>query len=198
MNHLTKINSQRAITKQRPDAEAVVLLCDTSSSMTAHFKSMSRVEAVSKAVEKILEVSSPKRTSYALYTYNDYVECMAARTNIYSRIHAANNFQPTGCTRMGGALSDVLRNEPGIHRIILLSDGQPTDGSYALDSAVERAIELHVKIDTIAIGDSDSTLMRSIAERTGGKFSTANDPEALAGVYQQLETRNYLRLMHVA
>ncbi|MBU3915537.1 VWA domain-containing protein [bacterium] len=92
--------------------------------------------------------------------------------------------------------------------IILLTDGQQTQGGMSPVEAAEFAKDNNIKIYTIAITSDknykkrdsvfgqffslvnqplDTSLIRQVAEITGGLFAEASSGEALVNVYQQID-----------
>ncbi len=74
--------------------------------------------------------------------------------------------------------------------IVLLSDGEHNSGRIAPKEAVAMALERHIKIDTIGIGDAnnyDKAMLEHIATQSGGTFFEAPDKEALRNVYEQID-----------
>lgn len=104
---------------------------------------------------------------------------------------------------------DLLKNSPKARAwtqkvMVLLSDGEPkispsggntasefggsgTTAAYGVGAATsyaefwaDKAGEAGITIHTIAVGDADEVLMKSIADRTGGKHEVVTDPVAQA------------------
>ncbi len=73
--------------------------------------------------------------------------------------------------------------------VVLLSDGEQTEGEYAPLEAADLAAELGVKIYTIGVGrpDRHEATLREIASRTGGVFQRASDGNSLRKVYEQID-----------
>ncbi|WP_457597901.1 VWA domain-containing protein [Hydrogenimonas sp.] len=74
--------------------------------------------------------------------------------------------------------------------IVLLTDGRHNAGSVSPKEAVEAARRDRVKIYTIGIGSKgsfDETMLRRIAEETGGRMFASTDAEALQRVYQTID-----------
>ncbi|MGE5152962.1 MAG: VWA domain-containing protein [Bdellovibrio bacteriovorus] len=100
-----------------------------------------------------------------------------------------------------------LREQPEGHRVlILLTDGENTAGNLDPLAAAELAREAGVRIYTIGIGggevgpggafglrllrqggDFDPTVLKRIAEITGGRFFSATGRDELEAVYQELD-----------
>lgn len=100
-----------------------------------------------------------------------------------------------------------LRNRPAESRVlVLLTDGANTAGTNPSDAAVIAA-EAGIRIHTIGIGasakqerdffgrirtvnpsaDLDEETLRFIAQRTGGQYFRAQDPDELAAIYAELD-----------
>jgi Ca-activated chloride channel family protein len=100
-----------------------------------------------------------------------------------------------------------LRDRPQGQRVlILLTDGVNTAGELDPHKAIELAEANHVRIYTIGIGadavrvdslfgsrivnpsaDLDETMLRGMAERTGGRYFRARDSAELAGIYHAID-----------
>jgi Mg-chelatase subunit ChlD len=189
----------------RPDAEHIVLLLDASGSMSASMPDGgSRTAAVIKAVGTMLNLSLPKRSCYTLLTFgqwqnyllpergpsNDFALCRQAVAKLGSW---------DGATNIAPGIAEALSAKP--HRVVLLTDGEATDNEDSIMAQAAAAASAGVKIDTVAIGEAAYSqrahaLLKAIAERTGGTFSTAADASKLANVYKQLETSAYRMLEH--
>jgi Ca-activated chloride channel family protein len=130
---------------------------------------------------------------------------------------AINNLQAGGGTATGDAirlaLTSISTLPPGVDgkpapaAIVLMSDGTPTIGhggatpSQSVDDASAAAKQAGVKIDTIAFGTQDGTVvvegqtlavpsdpaaMARIASSTGGQTFTAQTAGQLKSVYNQI------------
>lgn len=104
-----------------------------------------------------------------------------------------------------------LRRVPGESRVvILMSDGESNRGEIDPVEAARAAAALGVRVHTIGVGSTgtarvpiarteqgvrygelavglDETLLRQIAEITGGVYFRATDPRALAAVYARID-----------
>ncbi|NOQ30614.1 MAG: VWA domain-containing protein [Helicobacteraceae bacterium] len=73
--------------------------------------------------------------------------------------------------------------------VILLSDGEHNSGDFSPQEAVQRAKEEGAKIYTIAItSEADNTLLKKIADETGGEFFLAKDSEELQSTYEKIDS----------
>ncbi len=100
-----------------------------------------------------------------------------------------------------------LREQPSDQRVlILLTDGVNTAGVLDPDKAAELARDDKVRVHTIAFGgdgslslfgfkvtvpggsdEIDETVLRRIAQTTGGRFFRARDTGELAGIYAEID-----------
>ncbi len=90
---------------------------------------------------------------------------------------------------------NMLRESSAASRIvILLTDGQHNAESISPEDAADLAGALGIKVYTVGVvtnintpdADIDEDLMRAIAERTGGRYFVADNPQRLAEVYDEI------------
>lgn len=91
--------------------------------------------------------------------------------------------------------------------IVLLTDGAPSPGDLPIEDAISIAKEIGVKIYTIGIGSDqggfaadplaglrrfetplNKSLLKRIAQETGGQFFEAKNPKDLANIYNKIDT----------
>jgi len=109
------------------------------------------------------------------------------------------------------ALKKQQKEIPGAYKIkskiiILLTDGQNNTGKRTPLEAADLAAKWGIRVYTIAIGggeggvirtplgtfqvpgvaEADTTTLKAIAEKTGGMFREAEDADALAAVYKEI------------
>jgi Ca-activated chloride channel family protein len=88
----------------------------------------------------------------------------------------------------------MLRESTAATRIvILLTDGEHNAPSIEPLEAANLAQALRIRVYTIGVVETggrttglDERLLTEIAEGTGGKFYTVEDPQALASVYEEI------------
>lgn len=122
---------------------------------------------------------------------------------------------PDGTLLARGLLTAVNRLKKSKAKskiIILLTDGEPSQGDIDPAIALEAAKQLGIKIYTIGIGSDEEQflmhplygpiakpkvnrqLLTAIADQTGGKFFLARNPQDMRAIYEtidQLETVEY-------
>ena len=87
---------------------------------------------------------------------------------------------------------NMLRESTAASRIvILLTDGEQNAPSLTPEDAAELASALHIKVYVIGVLDTggsgvDAKRLRKLSEQTGGRYFSADNPEALADVYREI------------
>ena len=191
------------------DANAVVpsqgvdiaLSLDISSSMnTSGFGGATRLEATKKVIRDFIKGRESDRIGLVVFQRDalplappslDY----QALDRIVSQL--ASGLLPDG-TGIGvglGSALNMLRDSTAASRIvILLTDGEHNADSISPEDAAQLAAALKIRVYTIGVvstnstgrADIDEKLLQTIADRTGGKYFKANNPQALADVYSEI------------
>ena len=140
----------------------------------------------------------------ALVTFSTFSRVLVHPTTDYARVQAAvKEMRPNGATAMYEGLSkslDLLRGQDGARRIILLTDGIATSSTPgAIRSLAKQARTEGVIIDTLGLGkpgqrEYNESLLRAIAEITGGKFRYVDDLETLEHSFTKLAVEKRLLL----
>jgi len=124
-----------------------------------------------------------------------YLECVVFGTTARFVDPREGGTEILGATNFAVALDlavDKLKRSAGYasRRIILMSDGQPTDRDPArLWELVREADQYAIVIDTVAFGhDADHALLEEIAKATGGVKHDAITAEELDRSFKQLDT----------
>lgn len=195
----------------------VMLALDVSGSMTATDVSPSRLAAAQGEARRFV-TALPAGIQVGLVSFNAGASVLAAPTSDRSTVIAAiDSLQAGGGTATGDAITLALQaiaalpvgtgNQPAPAAIVLMSDGTPTVGhgdqtpNEAVDQAAAAAKQASVKINTIAFGTpngtvvvrgqavqvpSDPAAMARIATQTGGQTFTAQSAGQLKSVYDQI------------
>jgi Ca-activated chloride channel family protein len=195
----------------------VMLALDVSGSMTATDVSPSRLAAAQAEARRFV-TALPAGIQVGLVSFNAGASVLAAPTSDRSTVIAAiDSLQAGGGTATGDAITLALQaiaalpvgtgNQPAPAAIVLMSDGTPTVGhgdqtpNEAVDQAAAAAKQASVKINTIAFGTpngtvvvrgqavqvpSDPAAMARIATQTGGQTFTAQSAGQLKSVYDQI------------
>jgi Ca-activated chloride channel homolog len=189
---------------------SIVLAMDRSGSMEATDVAPSRLVAARRAGEAFLD-EVPNRVKVGGVVFNHRAEAVQNPTTDREALKAALRaaMKPAGGTATGEALATSLAMLRGPARadgsrppaaIVLLSDGESTDGREPLPVADE-AKRLGVPIYTVALGTAagrlpngepvppDTATLRAIAQRSGGEAFTAQQADALSMVYERLGSK---------
>jgi Ca-activated chloride channel homolog len=202
----------------RVNDATIVLLVDVSGSMSARDVEPTRLDAAVAAMRTFVR-KLPTGFKVGLVQFSDGPTVLAAPTADHERVaQTLDLLSPDSGTAIGAGLESAtqvvqrsLRQDgfvrvPG-HRlpaaIVLLSDGNQTQGPIQPVPAAKKARAAGVVIDTVALGTShgvlgygpfarrvapDPPLMAAIARVTGGKTAAATDPGQLTAFYRGVGT----------
>ncbi len=166
-----------------------IFALDISGSMTITDPNNQEAEAVSKIVSQMDD-----KFPFAVYTFSDGVKCVE---KMHKKTDKDNDkkwdFEYYGMTSMYGVIDEILNdyekaqndnswvggNSP---RIILVSDGSPTDGDLfgrSSFNAAETCRKKGVSICGISVVGADQELMSKLSENTGGKSFSIYDIDSL-------------------
>lgn len=195
-----------AITRAELEGIDIVLAYDVSSSMTGPFGGgESRLEAAERVLKRF--VSNRDGDRVALVAFKGNSVTLSPLTTDYNAlsqaVEDAGRLQLADGTAIGpaiGASLNVLRDSESPSRIvILLTDGTNNAEGLTPLGAARIAQELGIRVYTIGVvtpgltGQSQSTLnvdetaLKEIANVTGGIHYRAEDPDALADIYEAIE-----------
>ena len=181
---------------------SVVLVTDTSRSMTATDVAPDRLDAARSAAERFLD-EAPKELRVGAVAFSDTARVLQPPTTDHEQVRAAlAGLTADGGTATGDGLAAALESLEGGKRrppaaIVLLSDGKQTSGRDAVAVAQE-AREQHVPVYTVALGTPDGVVdgilrvppdpeaLRQIAQASGGQAFEASDGDELSAVYERL------------
>lgn len=181
---------------------SVVLVTDTSRSMTATDVAPDRLAAARRAAESFLD-EAPDELRVGAVAFSDGARVLQPPTTDHEQVRAAlAGLTADGGTATGDGLAAALESLEGGERrppaaIVLLSDGKQTSGRDAVTVAQE-AGELHVPVYTVALGTPDGVVdgflrvppdpeaLRQIAQASGGQAFEASDGDQLTAVYERL------------
>ena len=181
---------------------SVVLVTDTSRSMTATDVAPDRLEAARSAANGFLD-EAPDELRVGAVAFSDTSRTLMPPTTDHEQVRGAlAGLTADGGTATGDGLAAALeslgtgeRRPPAA--IVLLSDGKQTSGRDAVEVAREAA-EQRVPVYTVALGTPDGVVdgvlrvppdpeaLREIAQVSGGQAFEAADGDELTAVYERL------------
>jgi Ca-activated chloride channel homolog len=192
---------------------SVMLVTDESGSMAATDVDPSRLAAARSAAETFLG-RVPDKLLVGFVGFSTQTNAVVEPTVDHAQVAAAlQSLQADGGTATGDALDAALdrlaarRGTDGKRApaaVILLSDGQRTQGSDPL-AAAQRAKQLGIPVSTVALGTADGTVpgpmgqaipvppdpatLREISSITGGTFTETASAGELDNVYKKLGSK---------
>lgn len=202
------------VPKQRA---TVILVLDTSGSMVASDVAPTRLAAAQQGARNFA-AALPAGVQLGLEAFSSGPRMLVPPTTDRSQVTAAiDGLSAAGGTDTGDAITVALAaiaalppaadGKPAPAAIVLMSDGSPTIGttdqtpSESADNAAVAAKRAGVKVDTIAYGTQDGTIMvrgqaipvpadpaamARIAQLSGGDTFTAQTASQLRSVYDQI------------
>jgi len=212
---------QRTVAAPQRQA-TVVMITDTSGSMKADDVEPDRMTAAIRAAKTLVD-RLPEEFRLGLVTFADYAEQQVAPTTEREPVEAAlDRLVAVGGTAMGDAIrrgieaarvpvpdedGNGMRRLPAI--LVLLSDGKNTAGTADPLEMAQRARELRIPINTIALGTPegeveqlgpfgftqrvrvppDRATLREVARLTRGRYFEALSVEQAESIYEGLGTR---------
>src|SRR5665213_1331810 len=194
----------------------IILAIDVSGSMTAQDFTPNRMEAAKKVAEDFVDNRPSDRIGVVIFAGESFTICPLTTDHyvLKSQISQIRNGLLEDGTAIGSGLAtsvDRLRNSKAKSKvIILLTDGMNNGGLIDPATALEIAKTFHVKVYTIGVGTDgyaptpvstplgivmqnqkvsiDETLLKNIAQQTGGEYFRATDNKSLESIYKQIDT----------
>lgn len=125
---------------------------------------------------------------------NDKQKLIEAVDGIYNDSGWGWNSGTNGSAGIYEAINQLLGDESGNQRyIIFMTDGEDTQVSYSYDELIDLASNNGINIFSIGLGSANETLLKGIAEKTGGKYYYAEKADDLSQIYDNIsiETIDY-------
>lgn len=180
----------------------IVLSFDISSSMTSSNlgETRTRLEATKDVVTGFVLAREDDRVGLVVFRKDALLLSPATLDYeaLAEMVKGVDDLTMEDGTGIGVGLAtalNALKDSTAASRIVvLLTDGEHNAGSIRPDEAADLAESLKIRVYTIGVvtnvgGGSvgvDEKLLGSIAERTGGKYYSADNPERLADVYDEI------------
>ena len=171
--------------KQKPSL-ALALVIDKSGSMSGD-----RIELAKEAAKSAVEVlkSNDKVTVIAFDDGAQTLVRMQSATNRVRILSDIGRLQADGGTNIAGALNaayDTLFVTPArLKHVILLSDGNSESGNIFSELLPLMRLE-NMTVSTVAVGSqSDTTMLRRIAEGGSGRYYYTNDPYNVPRIFMK-------------
>ena len=187
-----KPNEVRGIGKTDP--LTTLLVMDVSGSMDKAGK----LDAAKAAARAYIAQMRPGDQA-GLLIFNTKISYVQALTEDKDAMAAAiGSLKAGGDTAMYDALMqavETLESVPGRKAIIVLTDGMDNRSTHKVDEVIQQIGPSGLSISTIGLGEPsqgkaslaglDEPALKSLAERAGGAFGYANDPQVLRELYER-------------
>lgn len=197
------------------DQASIMIVMDVSGSMAANDLQPSRIEAAKQAARAFVN-NLPSDIQVGLVSFNSVANLNAPLTRDRTALlRAIDTLRPNGGTAIGVGLNTALdqldeqvgsgTNQRPPSLVVLLSDGQSTDG-IPPEEAAYRAQTEQIKVYTVGIGQRganpringvrtatslqlDETTLQNIAGQTGGQYFYAAESKELEQIYSKLSSQ---------
>jgi Mg-chelatase subunit ChlD len=190
-------------------AETLILLIDTSGSMTEYISGIQKMQAAKNAVVEFIRSKflMAQGDRIGIVSFGEYATFVERPSEQYEYLEGrVDTLMPNGSTAMfeGMKMSiDDLMRSGGTKRIVLLTDGMPTTtGKMAIINLARLSAKERIVIDTVGVGTPfdfmsyDELLLRRIASITGGTFRRVLDVGQLSEEFRNLALgKNYAHLL---
>jgi VWFA-related protein len=169
-----------------------MLVIDISGSMEKNDKIGAAKEAARTYVQQMRAGDQAGLITFDTHVYN----VQPITTDTQALTNAIDGLRTGSDTAMFDAVAQAeqeLNGVSGRKAIIVLSDGLDNQSQNTVDSVIEKIGPSGLTISTIGFGDAntaaqsglDEPALKSLAERSGGLYSFASDPDSLRALYEQ-------------
>ena len=203
-------------TEIRTEGHDLMLAVDTSRSMealdfTVDNRQVTRMAVVKGVLERFVDARTGDRIGIIVFGSQAFV--LSPLTQDLQTVHSLLDSVVARMAGDGTAIGDAiglavkkLRERPeGSRVLILITDGENTQGSLPPDLAAQLAAREGIRIYTIGVGSKglvpiiedgqlkhermeiDEDLLRKVAKVTGGAYFRATDSHALEQIYHQID-----------
>jgi len=196
---------------QSKEGVNVVLVIDVSGSMQATDYKPDRLEAAKNSAKTLVESLLPKDNAGIVIFGTGATTAAYLSPNKDKVLEKLSNIAPTnGETAIGDGLSlgidmaTSIQNQKKV--VILLSDGVSNAGVISTSEAISFAKSNNIQVYTVGLGSKGKTLvgydffgspqyaeldentLKSIADKTGGKYFKSVDIKTLNEIYQNISS----------
>lgn len=165
-----------------------IFVIDDSGSMTSNDPNDQRYEVLSQLLQ-----DQPGDTQYMIYGFADETQLLQPMKTVDEGLPTGLGGRSSGGTGIKRALEKVINDyDSGVWQavhspvVILLTDGHATDvwRNAELNDVLQRYEDADIAVSAIGMGSVDRSMLRNIAERTGGQFVNISDVTGLDGAYR--------------
>lgn len=212
---LARPQEQSSVRTRSTEGVDILLVLDTSTSMNATDLFPSRFEAAQSVASDFIRGRTSDRIGLVVFAGKAFTQ--APLTLDYPFLQRMLTMTHTGMLEDGTAIGSALATAVARLRdatakskvVILLTDGQNNRGEVDPETAAAVAETEGVRVYAVGVGDPsvqapefgvdrgpeiDEATLRSVAERTGGRYYLATSRDALAGIYDEISRLETSRL----
>lgn len=186
----------------------IMLVIDISTSMLERdFSNYDRLSAVKAVVGNFIEKRTGDRLGLILFATRAYLQAPLTfdRQAVGDILYNADAGMAGPSTSIGDALGLALKNLKNEKNkknkiIILLTDGEQTDGALSMAEAIDLAEKEGIKVYTIGVGNDinfflfnmannsiDEKSLKEIAKKTKGNYFRAKNLSDLSQIYNKID-----------
>lgn len=180
-------------------ANRIEIIFDDSGSMSGE-----PLQNAKKAVTAFLQQCNPKDTVVGVQPLNgDAIPMSNMMATLAVRVQSIKD---SGGTPLYNTMHIVIAREEAMNRMVIFSDGAPTDqlivtipagvGEYQKIDVIDQYVKKRIPVDTVYIGLGDNEALKQIAERTGGIYMNFKDSKSLASGFKYLAPAYRAMLMN--
>lgn len=140
-----------------------------------------------RAAISYLNSVDPAKDPISVIGFSDNVDKTLPLSKNQSSVNGTiNGLFANGGTAFYDAISsglDQVRNAEGIKVVIALTDGKDNASRKTLSSVISKAQADNIPVYVIGLGDVDKTVLKKLANQTGGQAFFTDDPARLASIY---------------
>jgi hypothetical protein len=123
----------------------------------------------------------------AIVGFSENVDAVKPLTLDHATLRTTiDNLDPTGGTDFYDAVDqslDLLQKTEGIKAVIALTDGKDNRSTKNLQEVIEKANKFLIPVFVIGLGDVNKSVLKKLAQKTGGTFYFTNDKKELSSIY---------------
>ncbi|HUV12605.1 MAG TPA: VWA domain-containing protein [Acidobacteriota bacterium] len=194
----------------------IMLVIDVSSSMLAEDIEPNRVEAAKSVAADFVQGRLNDRIGLIIFSARAYTQCpltidYGVLVDLFDEIEVGMIEDGTAIgTALGLAVNRLRGSREASKVIVLLTDGRNNRGEIDPKTAAELAQAFDIKVYTIGAGkegtapypvddplfgrrqvqiqvDMDETMLKEVAELTGGRYFRATNRQSLEQIYEEID-----------
>jgi Ca-activated chloride channel family protein len=182
----------------------IALVLDTSSSMATDFGGSSRLEVAQRVISDFISGREEDRIGLVIFQEQSLVLSpltldYEALTRLVDDVERVNLRDGTAIgTGLGEALNLLRESTTRSRVVVLLTDGENNAGTVEPAAAARIAETLGIRLYTIGLVDSrareagrvnvDEQALLEMAQVTGGRYFPAESEQALAEIYESIDS----------